>query len=106
MDGTLIRIDRCHATGPTARSDRTDARVNLWWSGNYTAYGGNVQIIAAPNGGPIRPVFTHRPLRALDHTVGEPGASDIRAPGVGRGRRGLGCVERDRYRALGAAGRA
>ena len=35
VDGTLIRIDRCHATGPTARSDRTDARVNLWWSGNY-----------------------------------------------------------------------
>jgi hypothetical protein len=25
VDGTLIRIDRCYATGPTARSDRTDA---------------------------------------------------------------------------------
>jgi hypothetical protein len=80
--------------------------VNLWWSGKHTAYGGNVQIIAALDGWPIRPVFTHRPTGALDHTVCEPGASNTRAPGVGCGRRGLGCVERDRYRALGAAGRA
>ncbi len=50
----------------------------VWWSGKHAAHGGNVQIIAAPNGGPIKPVFTHRRTGALDHTVGEPGASDIR----------------------------
>ena len=42
-----------------------------------------MQIIAALDGWPIRPVFTHRPPGALDHTVGEPGASDIRALGRG-----------------------
>jgi hypothetical protein len=103
VDGTLIRTDRCHAADPTARSDRTDARVDLWWSGKHTAHGGNLQIIAALDGWPIRPVFTHRPPGALDHTVDESSASDIRAPGGGCGRRGLGCVQRDRYRALGAA---
>jgi hypothetical protein len=106
VDGTLIRIDRCSVAGGTARSDRTDTRVDLWWLGKHAAHGGNVQIIAALDGWPIRAVFTHRPPGALDHAVGESGASDIRAPGVGCGRRGLGCVERDRYRALGAAGRA
>jgi hypothetical protein len=83
VDGTLIRTDRCHAPGPTARSGRADTRVDLWWSGKHTAHGGNMQIIAALDGWPIRPVFTHRPTRALDHTVGEPGASDIRALGRG-----------------------
>jgi DDE superfamily endonuclease len=53
VDGTLIRTDRCRVPGPTARADRPDARVDLWWSGKHAAHGGNVQVIAAPDGWPL-----------------------------------------------------
>jgi hypothetical protein len=53
VDGTLVRTDRCPAPGPTARADRPDRRVDLWWSGKHTAHGGNIQVIAAPDGWPI-----------------------------------------------------
>jgi hypothetical protein len=53
VDGTLIRTDRCSVAGPTARADRPERRVDLWWSGKHAAHGGNVQIIAAPDGWPI-----------------------------------------------------
>jgi hypothetical protein len=53
VDGTLIRTDRCHVPGPTARTDRSGRRVDLWWSGKHAAHGGNVQVIAAPDGWPI-----------------------------------------------------
>src|SRR3954447_16835460 len=52
VDGTLIRIDRCRASGPTARADRPDTRVDLWWSGKHAAHGGNVQVIA-PDAWPL-----------------------------------------------------
>jgi hypothetical protein len=39
--------------GPTARADRPERRVDLWWSGKHAAHGGNVQVIAAPDGWPI-----------------------------------------------------
>jgi antitoxin YefM len=35
VDGTLIRTDRCHVPGPTARTDRPGRRVDLWWSGKH-----------------------------------------------------------------------
>jgi hypothetical protein len=53
VDGTLMRTDRCSVAGPTARIDRPDRRVDLWWSGKHAAHGGNVQVIAAPDGWPI-----------------------------------------------------
>jgi hypothetical protein len=53
VDGTLIRIDRCHVPGPTVRAGRTGARVDLWWSGKHAAHGGNIQVLAAPDGWPI-----------------------------------------------------
>jgi DDE superfamily endonuclease len=53
VDGTLIRTDRCAAPGPTVRADRSDRRVDLWWSGKHAAHGGNVQVIAAPDGWPL-----------------------------------------------------
>jgi DDE superfamily endonuclease len=53
VDGTLIRTDRCQVPGPTARADRPGRRVDLWWSGKHTAHGGNVQVIAAPDGWPL-----------------------------------------------------
>jgi hypothetical protein len=53
VDGTLIRTDRCSAPGPTARGDRSEQRVDLWWSGKHACHGGNVQVIAAPDGWPI-----------------------------------------------------
>jgi hypothetical protein len=49
VDGTLLRTDRCHVPGPTARTDRSGRRVDLWWSGKHAAHGGNVQVIAAPD---------------------------------------------------------
>jgi hypothetical protein len=53
VDGTLVRTDRCHTPGPTARGDRPERRVDLWWSGKHAAHGGNIQVIAAPDGWPI-----------------------------------------------------
>jgi hypothetical protein len=53
VDGTLVRTDRCRVPGPTARADRPERRVDLWWSGKHAAHGGNVQVIAAPDGWPI-----------------------------------------------------
>jgi hypothetical protein len=53
VDGTLIRTDRCRAPGPPTRPDRPDRRVGLWWSGKHAAHGGNVQVIAAPDGWPL-----------------------------------------------------
>ncbi len=68
VDGTLIRTDRCHAAGPTRRTDRPERRVDRWWSGKHGCHGGNVQILAAPDGWPIwtSPV---RPGREHDTTA-------------------------------------
>jgi hypothetical protein len=68
VDGTLIRTDRCHVPGPTARSDRSGRQVDLWWSGKHAAHGGNIQVIAAPDGWPLwtSPV---RPGREHDTTA-------------------------------------
>jgi hypothetical protein len=68
VDGTLIRTDRCTAPGPTARADRPQRRVDLWWSGKHAVHGGNVQVLAAPDGWPIwtSPV---RPGREHDTTA-------------------------------------
>ncbi len=68
VDGTLIRTDRCHVPGPTARTDRSGRQVDLWWSGKHAAHGGNVQVIATPDGWPIwtSPV---RPGREHDTTA-------------------------------------
>src|SRR4051794_4671773 len=40
VDGTLIRTDRCHVPGPTARRDHPDRRGGLWWWGEEAAPGG------------------------------------------------------------------
>jgi hypothetical protein len=53
VDGTLIRTDRCAVPGPTPRTDRSGRQVDLWWSGKHACHGGNVQVIAAPDGWPI-----------------------------------------------------
>jgi hypothetical protein len=68
VDGTLIRTDRCSAPGPTARVDRSDRRVDLWWSGKHAAHGGNIQVVAASDGWPLwtSPV---RPGREHDTTA-------------------------------------
>ena len=68
VDGTLVRTDRCRAPGPTARGDRPERRVDLWWSGKHATHGGNVQVIAAPDGWPLwtSPV---RPGREHDTTA-------------------------------------
>jgi hypothetical protein len=71
VDGTLIRTDRCHAPGPTARTDRSGRQVDLWWSGKHTAHGGNIQVIAAPDGWPIWTSGV-RPGREQDTTALRP----------------------------------
>ena len=77
VDGTLIRTDRVRTPGPTARSDRPQRRVDLWWSGKHTAHGGNVQVIAAPDGWPIwtsdvRPGREHDTTALRAHTEALP----------------------------------
>ena len=47
VDGTLMRTDRISTPGPTAG-------VDLWWSGKHHHHGGNIQIISAPDGWPLR----------------------------------------------------
>ena len=68
VDGALTRTDRCQAAGPTARADRPERRVNLWWSGRHSAHGGNVQVIAAPDGWPLWTSLV-RPGREHDTTA-------------------------------------
>jgi DDE superfamily endonuclease len=68
VDGTLIHTDRCAAPGPTTRGDRPDRRVDLWWSGKHAAHGGNVQVIAAPDGWPLW-TSSVRPGREHDTTA-------------------------------------
>jgi hypothetical protein len=60
--------NRCSVAGPTARADRSGRRVDLWWSGKHATHGGNVQVIAAPDGWPLwtSPV---RPGREHDTTA-------------------------------------
>jgi hypothetical protein len=45
VDGTVIRIDRLHVPGPNG--------ADLWWSGKHKHHGGNVQVVAAPDGWPL-----------------------------------------------------
>jgi hypothetical protein len=59
LDGTAIRTDRVAAPGP--------AGADLWWSGKHKHHGGNVQVIAAPDGWPIW-VSAVRPGREHDTT--------------------------------------
>lgn len=46
IDGTLIETDRCRVPGPTPG-------VDLWWSGKHHRHGGNIQVVAAPDGWPL-----------------------------------------------------
>jgi len=68
IDGTLIRTDRCHVPGPTARTDRIGRRVDLWWSGKHAAHGGNIQVVTTPDGWPIW-TSAVRPGREHDTTA-------------------------------------
>src|SRR4051812_29760132 len=77
VDGTLIRTDRVRVPGPTARGDRPERRVDLWWSGKHAAHGGNVQVIAAPDGwpiwtSPVRPGREHDTTALRTHTEALP----------------------------------
>src|SRR4051812_49744470 len=65
VDGTLVRTDRCHVPGPTARTDGSDRRGGLWWAGKHARPRGNVQGVTVP---PRRPVLASpgRPGRAHD----------------------------------------
>lgn len=65
LDGTLIHTDRSRAPGPTAGMD-------LWWSGKQHHHGGNVQLVAAPDGwpwwtSPVRPGREHDTTCARAH---------------------------------------
>jgi hypothetical protein len=77
VDGTLIRTDRVRVPGPTTRGDRPERRVDLWWSGKHACHGGNVQVIAAPDGWPlwtsgVRPGREHDTTALRGHTEALP----------------------------------
>ncbi|MFJ9032890.1 transposase family protein [Streptomyces sp. NPDC102274] len=59
LDGTVVRTGRVAAPGPNG--------ADLWWSGKHRHHGGNVQVISAPDGWPIR-VSPVRPGREHDTT--------------------------------------
>src|SRR4051812_41614614 len=56
VDGTLIRTDRCHVPGPTARADGSGGRGDLGGWGKPAPQGGKTQVVppppARPRGGP------------------------------------------------------
>jgi hypothetical protein len=66
IDGTLIRIDRLHVTGPNG--------ADLWWSGKHHHHGGNIQVLSAPDGwplwtSPVRPGREHDTTCARAHDL-------------------------------------
>lgn len=93
LDGTVIRTDRVAAAGPN--------KADLWWSGKHKHHGGNVQVIAAPDGwpvwvSPVRPgrehdttcARTHGLVDALDRlaaTLGIPTLTDLGYENIGPG---------------------
>src|SRR3954464_9303339 len=107
VDGTLIRTDRCSVAGPTARADRSGRRVDLWWSGKHATHGGNVQVIAAPDGWPLWTSGV-RPRRARGGGAGggrgrrpAPTPPPPRPPPPPRGAAAAGRVDRRRSRRPG-----
>ncbi len=92
-DGTVIRTDRVAAAGPNG--------ADLWWFGNHKHHGGNVQVIAAPDGrplwvSPVRPGREHDITRARAHglvdalnrlaaTLGIPTLTDLGYENAGPG---------------------
>lgn len=46
VDGTEMRTDRVAAAGRNG--------AGLWWSGKHKHHGGNVHVISAPDGWPLR----------------------------------------------------
>jgi hypothetical protein len=46
LDGTLLRTDRCRTPHP-------DTGHDLWYSGKHRVHGGNVAIVADPDGHPV-----------------------------------------------------
>ncbi|MEV4250031.1 transposase family protein [Streptosporangium canum] len=59
LDGIVIATDRVAAPGPNG--------ADLWWSGKHKHHGGNIQVISAPDGWPLR-VSDVRPGREHDMT--------------------------------------
>jgi hypothetical protein len=95
LDGTVIRTDRVAAAGPNG--------ADLWWSGKHKHHGGNVQVIAAPDGwplwvSPVRPGREHDTTCARAHglvdalnrlavTLGIPTLTDLGYENAGAGLR-------------------
>ncbi|AGP51679.1 hypothetical protein M271_00200 [Streptomyces rapamycinicus NRRL 5491] len=93
LDGTVIRTDRVATAGPNG--------ADLWWSGKHRHHGGNVQVIAAPDGwplwvSPVRPgrehdttcARAHGLVDALDRlaaTLGVPTLTDLGYENTGDG---------------------
>jgi DDE superfamily endonuclease len=93
LDGTVIRTDRVAAAGPNG--------ADLWWSGKHKHHGGNVQVIAAPDGwplwvSPVRPGREHDTTCARAHglvdalnrlaaTLGIPTLTDLGYENAGSG---------------------
>lgn len=75
------RTDRCRAPGPTAG-------VELWWSGKHDTHGGNIQVVAVPDGWPIW-TSQVRPGRERHYRSARPGTDPAR-DGRGRWRSSLG----------------
>jgi hypothetical protein len=55
LDDTFFAVDRVGVPGPSimTKQGHHRRRVDLWWSGKQHRYGGNVQVLTAPDGWPI-----------------------------------------------------
>ncbi len=89
----MIRTDRVAAAGPNG--------ADLWWSGKHKHHGGNVQVVAAPDGwplgvSPVRPGREHDTTCARAHglvdapnrlaaTLGIPTLTDLGYENIGAG---------------------
>ncbi len=54
--------------GSSERANRRDRRVDLWWSGKHKHHGGNIAVITAPDGWPVRPGREHDTTALRAHT--------------------------------------
>lgn len=66
LDGTLIPATRCSA--------RSEAGHDLWYSGKHKRHGGNIQVLAGPDGYPewvsdVEPGSTHDITAARTHAL-------------------------------------
>lgn len=71
LDGKVVNSDRCHAKATSVKGEEID----VWYSGNKHAFGGNLQALMRPDGFPVwisdvEPGSVHDVSAARAHVLG------------------------------------